>query len=83
MVVDVGGGTSEVAVISLGGIVVSHSLRVGGYDLDGLAQSVHACVEVLAGSRTETFPEGQTRSDTAEAIDASWAVHQKYWKVPS
>jgi rod shape-determining protein MreB and related proteins len=34
MVVDVGGGTSEVAVISLGGIVVSRSLRVGGYDMD-------------------------------------------------
>ena len=37
MVVDVGGGTSEVAVISLGGIVVSRSLRVGGYDLDETA----------------------------------------------
>jgi rod shape-determining protein MreB len=34
IVVDVGGGTSEVAVISLGGIVVSRSLRVGGYDFD-------------------------------------------------
>jgi rod shape-determining protein MreB len=34
MVVDVGGGTSEVAILSLGGIVVSRSLRVGGYDLD-------------------------------------------------
>jgi len=34
MVVDVGGGTSEVAVISLGAIVVSRSVRVGGYDLD-------------------------------------------------
>src|ERR671938_1304927 len=34
MVVDVGGGTSEVAIISHGGIVVSRSLRVGGYDLD-------------------------------------------------
>src|SRR6266480_795639 len=34
MVVDVGGGTSEVAVISLGGIVVFESVRVGGYDLD-------------------------------------------------
>ncbi len=34
VVIDVGGGTSEVAVISLGGIVVSRSLRVGGYDLD-------------------------------------------------
>jgi rod shape-determining protein MreB len=34
MVVDVGGGTTEVAVISLGGIVVSESLRVGGYEMD-------------------------------------------------
>jgi rod shape-determining protein MreB and related proteins len=32
VVVDIGGGTSEVAVISLGGIVVSRSLRLGGYD---------------------------------------------------
>jgi rod shape-determining protein MreB len=34
MVVDVGGGTSEVAVISLGGIVISQSLRIGGYEFD-------------------------------------------------
>src|SRR5918996_423202 len=44
MVVDVGGGTSEVAVISLGGIVVSRSLRVGGYDLDD-AISTHLRLE--------------------------------------
>jgi rod shape-determining protein MreB and related proteins len=34
MIVDVGGGTTEVAVISLGGIVVSVSLRVGGDEMD-------------------------------------------------
>jgi rod shape-determining protein MreB len=34
MVVDIGGGTSEVAVISLGGIVVSQSIRVAGDELD-------------------------------------------------
>ena len=34
MIVDIGGGTSEVAVISLGGIVTSTSLRVGGDELD-------------------------------------------------
>lgn len=34
MVVDIGGGTTEVAVISLGGIVVSHSLRIAGDELD-------------------------------------------------
>ena len=34
MIVDIGGGTSEVAVISLGGIVVSRSLRIGGDEMD-------------------------------------------------
>ena len=34
MIVDIGGGTSEVAVLALGGIVVSESLRTGGYDFD-------------------------------------------------
>src|SRR5689334_19811194 len=34
MVVDVGGGTTELAVTALGGVVVSGSLQVGGYDLD-------------------------------------------------
>ena len=34
LVVDVGGGTSEMAVTALGGMVVSHAIRVGGYDLD-------------------------------------------------
>ena len=34
MVVDIGGGTSEVAVISLGGIVTSRSLRIGGHHMD-------------------------------------------------
>ena len=34
MVVDIGGGTTEVAVISLGGIVSSQSIRVGGDELD-------------------------------------------------
>ena len=34
IIVDIGGGTTEVAVISLGGIVVSHSLRVAGNEID-------------------------------------------------
>lgn len=34
IIVDIGGGTTEVAVISLGGIVASHSLRVAGDELD-------------------------------------------------
>lgn len=34
MIVDIGGGTTEVVVISLGGIVVSHSIRIAGDELD-------------------------------------------------
>jgi len=34
MVVDIGGGTSEMGVTALGGLVVEHSIRVGGYELD-------------------------------------------------
>ena len=39
MVVDVGGGTSEMAVISLGGVVAMRALRCGGFDLDADIQS--------------------------------------------
>ena len=48
LVVDVGGGTSEVAVISLGGMVVSRSLRVGGYELDEAISSYVRSVHNLA-----------------------------------
>ena len=34
IIVDIGGGTTEVAVISLGGIVISNSLRIAGDELD-------------------------------------------------
>ena len=53
MVVDVGGGTSEVAVISLGGIVVSQSIRVGGDEMDEAI--VHHCKQhhkLLIGQQT-------------------------------
>jgi rod shape-determining protein MreB and related proteins len=34
LILDIGGGTSEMAVTALGGMVVAHSIRVGGYELD-------------------------------------------------
>ena len=53
MVVDVGGGTTEVAVISLGGIVASDSIRVGGDEMD---QAIIAFVKkehsLMLGERT-------------------------------
>jgi rod shape-determining protein MreB len=48
MVVDVGGGTSEMAVIALGGIVVSQSLRIGGYDFDDAITSHLKRVHTMA-----------------------------------
>lgn len=39
MVVDIGGGTSEVAVISLGGIVTLKAVRIGSFDLDAAIQA--------------------------------------------
>ena len=42
MIVDIGGGTTEVAVISLGGIVTSQSIRIGGDELDEAIISLHA-----------------------------------------
>lgn len=53
MVVDVGGGTTEVAVISLGGMVVSRSIRVGGDELDeAIIDWVKKEYNLLLGERT-------------------------------
>jgi rod shape-determining protein MreB and related proteins len=53
MIVDVGGGTSEVAVISLGGIVVSQSLRVGGDEMDeAIIGHVKKEYKLLIGQQT-------------------------------
>jgi rod shape-determining protein MreB and related proteins len=53
MVVDVGGGTSEMAVISLGGIVVSRSVRVGGYEMDdAITHRLRNAHHLAIGSRT-------------------------------
>jgi rod shape-determining protein MreB len=73
MVVDIGGGTSEVAVISLGGIVVSQSIRVGGDEMDDAivnhCKSVHKLmigqqtaeeVKLEAGSATTLSEEIKT-----------------------
>ena len=53
MIVDIGGGTSEVAVISLGGIVLSRSVRVGGYEMDeALGHYTRGAHQLVIGSRT-------------------------------
>lgn len=53
MIVDIGGGTSEVAVISLGGIVAARSVRVGGDELDSfIIQYIKKKYNLLIGERT-------------------------------
>ncbi|MEE9385593.1 MAG: rod shape-determining protein [Nannocystaceae bacterium] len=53
MVVDIGGGTAEVAVISLAGIVASKSIRVGGDKMDeAIVQHIKRKYNLLVGERT-------------------------------
>jgi len=53
MVVDIGGGTTEVAVISLGGIVVSQSIRVGGDEMDeAITNHLRKEYKLLIGQQT-------------------------------
>ena len=53
MVVDIGGGTTEIAVISLGGIVTSCSIRVGGDEMDSaIVQYIKRIYNLMIGERT-------------------------------
>ncbi|MET9698562.1 rod shape-determining protein [Streptomyces sp. NPDC006529] len=67
MVVDIGGGTTEVAVISLGGIVTARSLRVGGDRFDAaITDHVRKAHGLLIGERTA--------EDVKCAIGTAWPV---------
>ncbi len=53
MIVDIGGGTTEVAIISLGGIVVSQSMRVGGDEMDeAIVNHIKKEYKLLVGTQT-------------------------------
>jgi len=53
MIVDIGGGTTEVAVISLGGIVTSRSIRIAGDEMDdAIIQHVKKTYNLMIGERT-------------------------------
>ena len=53
MIVDVGGGTSEVAVISLGGVVTSESIRIGGDEIDNaIINYIKKTYNLMIGERT-------------------------------
>jgi len=53
LVVDIGGGTSEMAVISMGGVVTGRALRVGGFELDAaIQQHIRRAYGMAIGERT-------------------------------
>ncbi len=63
MIVDIGGGTTEVAVISLGGVVASQSTRVGGDELDdAIVQYIKKEYSVALGERTSEHVKMQLGS---------------------
>jgi rod shape-determining protein MreB len=67
MVIDIGGGTTEVAVISLGGMVVWESIRVGGYEMD------EAIVDYV--KNVHKLLIGQETAETAKiAAGSAWAI---------
>jgi rod shape-determining protein MreB len=79
MIVDIGGGTTEVAVISLSGIVYSHSVRVAGDKMDeAVIQYVKRKYNLLIGERTAeavkiaigtAYPEKETRTAEIKGRD--------------
>lgn len=53
MIIDLGGGTTDIAVISLGGIVISESLRIGGNEMDEMiARHIKRTYNLMIGQRT-------------------------------
>src|SRR5881227_3290956 len=70
MIVDIGGGTTEVAVLSLGDIVVWESIRVGGYELDeALVRYVNSDVRLQIGPET---------AETAKiACGSAWPLEEE------
>jgi rod shape-determining protein MreB len=70
MIVDVGGGTSEVAVISLGGIVCSESLRIGGYDFD-------EAINVHLRNRYDLVTGTEAAEQLKIAIGSAWPSEEE------
>ena len=70
MVVDIGGGTTEVAVISLGGIVGSQSVRVGGDELDeSIVQFIKKEYSLAVGDRTA--------EEVKIALGSAWPLEEE------
>ena len=79
MIVDIGGGTCEIAVISLGGVVVSKSLKVAGDEMDGdIVNYVRTRYNILLGEKTaeeakieigSAYPNGEEKETVVRGRD--------------
>lgn len=70
MIVDIGGGTTDVAIISLGGIVVSESVRIAGNEFDeSIIRHIRHKENLLIGDRTAEEIKIQVGSATVTAPD--------------
>jgi len=75
MIVDIGGGTTEVAVISLGGVVAAISARVGGDEMDdAIVQYVRRNMGLLIGERTAEDIKIAMGSAFPQAVERSFVV---------
>ncbi len=76
MVVDMGGGTTEVAIISLAGIVLSRSVRVGGDEMD------EAIVQSTTSARSTTCWSASRRRKRSRSGSAALPVEERSMEVP-
>jgi rod shape-determining protein MreB len=75
MIVDIGGGTTEVAVISLSGIVEARSVRVGGDEMDAaICQHMKRVYNLMIGERTSEIIKIQIGSAYPEDAETSLDV---------
>ena len=75
MVVDIGGGTTEIAILSLGGVVAQHSIRVGGNRLDNaIADYIRRQYGVAIGDRTAELIKSQLGSALMLSKDQSMEI---------
>ena len=76
MIIDIGGGTTEVALISLSGIVFSRSVRVAGDELDeAIVQYMKRAYNLMVGERTAE--EIKIKIGSAYPIDKETSVEVK------
>jgi len=75
LVVDIGGGTTDIAVISLGGIVLSESIRLGGSEMDAMImRQIKRSYNLIIGERTAEDIKIKVGSAYPLASESSIAV---------